>query len=254
MDQNIPDSIDFHINNNSKKKDYDCLVSVSEKLDSEEFKPIQKDCKLFKYILYTTKIEIKFNNFINLIYNTSLCEIGFWILGFLLFLASPKDLYLIWVLIVHLGKGILGLILLGIIPKTYELLENVIEDPNFKEDMIIEQIQNEIKESFFNKWESNKSTFLVYAIFLVICFILDIIIFLVQLFKFGNDEWILMQTCILVFILIFIISDVIYVLWFITLNFSLSQEMINPVKNAIFGSVKDLKNYALNKLKRNNQE
>ena len=56
---------------------------------SQEFHPIQKNGKLFKFILYTTKVEIKFNSLIRLIYNTSILEIALWILGFTLFIASP---------------------------------------------------------------------------------------------------------------------------------------------------------------------
>ena len=43
-----------------------------------------------------------------------------WVLGFLLFIASPKDMYLIWFLVVHIAKGAIGLILLNNMPKTYE--------------------------------------------------------------------------------------------------------------------------------------
>lgn len=231
------------------KKEDESLVSSSVVPNDEEFKPIQKDTRLFKYILYTTKIEIKFNNFINLIYNSSMCEIGFWIVGFLLFIASPSNMYLIWVLIVHLAKGILGIILLNKIPKTYEILENVASNPNYQEDKLIELIQTQIKESFLTRWDAHKAKFLVYVILTIICIILDFIIFIVQAVKFGKDEWILMQTCILLIILIFFITDTVYFLWFFTLKFSMPEDLIKPLKNALFGSAKDLRILAFTKLK-----
>ena len=127
---------------------------------SQEFHPIQKNGKLFKFILYTTTVEIKFNSLIRLIYNTSILEIALWILGFTLFVASPRDMYLIWFLIVHIAKGILGMLLLNKMPKTYEILENVAQNPNFDENKIIDLIEMEIKDSFLNKWEQNKKLFL----------------------------------------------------------------------------------------------
>ena len=93
-------------------------ISLISDAVSQDFQPIQKDGKLFKFILYTTKVEIKFNSLIRLIYNTSILEIALWVLGFTLFVASPKDMYLIWILIVHIAKGILGMILLRRMPKS----------------------------------------------------------------------------------------------------------------------------------------
>ena len=80
----------------------------------------------------------------------------------------------------------------------------------------------------------------------------DIIIFIVQIAAFGKDEWILMQTCMLFIILVFIISDVIYFLWLFTLRFSLPQEIYDPVKKAILGSVADLKALIFSKFKKQN--
>lgn len=243
---------DYNVNigslNNIKKEEDSLIPSEPE----EEYVPIQKNSELFKYILYTTKIENKFNSFINLLYNTSICEIGFWIMGFFLFIASPSNLYLIWVLIVHPFKGILGLVLLTAMPKTYDIIENVGQNPNFSQNKIVELIKTQIKESFIANWEINKNKFFIYVIFTAVCIVIDFIICLVQVFKFGNkDEWILRQTCILVIILVFIISDFVYFLWFFTLSFSLPKEMIDPVKSAFLGSVTELKTYAISKIKRN---
>ena len=215
-------------------------ISLISDAVTQDFQPIQKDAKLFKFILYTTKVEIKFNSLIRLIFNTSIFEINLWVLGFLLFIASTKDMYLIWVLIVHPGKGALGIILLNNMPKTYEIIEEVAKNPHFDESKIIELIEKEIKDSFLTKWELNKSKFFLYLLSTIICLVIDLIIFLVQIFAFGKDEWILMQTCMIFTILLFIITDVIYFLWFFTLQFTFPAEIMNPIKKAIFGSIGDL--------------
>ena len=215
-------------------------ISLISEAVKEDFEPIQKDGKLFKFILYTTKVEIKFNSLIRLIYNTSIFEMALWVLGFLLFIASPKDMYLIWILIVHIAKGAMGLILLNKMPKTYEILENVAKNPNFEESRIIELIEKQIKDYFIEKWGENKSKFFIYLISTIACLVIDLIIFIAQITAFGKNEWLLMQTCMLFTILVFIISDTIYFLWFFTLQFTFPPEIMIPIKKAIFGSISDL--------------
>jgi hypothetical protein len=215
-------------------------MSLISEAVSYDFEPIQKDGKLFKFILYTTKVEIKFNSLIRLIYNTSIFEMAMWVLGFLLFIASPKDMYLIWFLVVHIAKGAIGLILLNKMPKTYEILENVAKNPNFDESKIIELIEKEIKDFFIIKWGESKNKFFLYLVSTIACLVIDLIIFIAQVSAFGKDEWLLMQTCMLFTILVFIITDVIYFLWFFTLQFTFPPEIMNPIKKAIFGSIEDL--------------
>ncbi len=215
-------------------------MSLISEAVSYDFEPIQKDGKLFKFILYTTKVEIKFNSLIRLIYNTSIFEMAMWVLGFLLFIASPKDMYLIWFLIVHVAKGAIGLILLNKMPKTYEILENVAKNPNFEESKIIELIEKEIKDFFIIKWGESKNKFFLYLVSTIACLVIDLIIFIAQVSAFGKEEWLLMQTCMLFTILVFIITDVIYFLWTITLQFTFPPEIMNPIKKAIFGSIGDL--------------
>ena len=219
---------------------------ISEAVTNEDIEPIQKDGKLFKFILYTTKVEIKFNSLIKLIYNTSIMEIALWILGFLLYLASPKDIYLILFLLVHMFKGVAGIIILNKMPKTYEILEKVAENPNFDEKKIIDLLKKKTNDSFVEKWEDNKNMFYTYMIFNIIC--IDSIIFIAQTVSFGKEEWLLIQTCMLFTMAIFIISDVIYFLWAFTLNFTFTPKIFNPIKKEVFGKMGDLKDLVQQKL------
>ena len=226
-------------------------ISLISESTVDEYVPIQKNTKLFKFILFTSKVEIKFNSLIRLIYYTSLFELGLWFVGFLLFVASPKDMYLIWFLIIHIIKGVLGLKLLYNMPRTYEIMESVAKNPNFEEEKIIELIQNKINEVFLQKWENNKNKFFGYLVCTIVSVIIDMIIFIAQVAGFGKDEWILMQTCILTIIVVFIVSDVIYFLWFITLQFTFPEEILQPIQKAIFGSVSSLRTFAMNYIRRN---
>ena len=79
-------------------------ISLISESTVDEYVPIQKNTKLFKFILFTSKVEIKFNSLIRLIYYTSLFELVLWFVVFLLFILSTKDMYLFCFLLVYFIK------------------------------------------------------------------------------------------------------------------------------------------------------
>ena len=117
---------------------------------------------------------------------------------------APGDLYLIWVLIVHLGKGILGIVVLNRLPKTYEIIENLSKNPNFDESKIMDMINTQIRETFIERWNQNKRVFLYYLIATLLSLLIDIVIFIVEIFVFGNRDSFIMQTSLLTITFVFI--------------------------------------------------
>jgi hypothetical protein len=192
--------IDLEGLDNTKKDEGKRMLSFS----MDDYQPIQKNSRLFKFILYTSKVEIKSNSLMKLIYNTSLFEIFLWIIGFLMFMVIPSKLYLIWVLISHLFKGILGLILLNQLPKTWEILENIAKNPNFEEDKIMDLIQTQIKETFLERWTVNRRKLLMYLIATIVSLVVDLVIFIVQICLFGNPDYFLMEASFLTIVFVFI--------------------------------------------------
>ena len=110
-------------------------------------------------------------------------------------------------------------------------------------------IQAQIKETFIKKWTEKKKYFFLYLVFTIVCVIIDFIILIIQLAVFKSNSWNLMNTCMIFVILVFIISDVVYFLWFFTLEFSLPAEIIDPIKKALFGTVTDLKALVFSKFR-----
>lgn len=169
-----------------------------------EYAPIHKNAKLLKFILYTTKLEIKSNSLIKMIFTTSLLEFCLWIVGFMLFLSSPSTMYLIMVLFIHPLKAIAGFILLNNIPKTYEIIENVSRNPNFKEEEIMNLIKEQTKEMFMQRWTDKKKSLMFYFIITIIALIFDVVIFIIQIVLFGNLSLLLMESTMLFIIMIFL--------------------------------------------------
>lgn len=185
---------DIDLGTFENKKDEDRCM-----LDSmyDDYVPIQKNSKLFKFLLYTTKVEIKSNSLIKMIYNTSLYEMGIWIVGLLLFIASPSQLFYVWFLILHVPRSVLGFVLLSNMPKTFEIIENVAKNPNFEEDKIITMLQAQIRESFIVRWTDNRMKFLIYLISTLVCTLIDLIMLIVMIAIFGNNNYVLLEICML---------------------------------------------------------
>jgi hypothetical protein len=185
---------------NSKKDENKNMLSYIE----EEYVPIQKNTKLFKFILYSSKLEIKVNSLVKLIYTTSLLEIFLWIVGFLLFIEAPGEFYLIWVLAIHIAKGVLGLYLLNKMPKTYEIIENLSKTNNLDESKLMDLIITQVRETFVNRWNQNKKIFLLYLISTLLSLLVDVIIFITQVALFGNRHKFIMETILLTITFVFI--------------------------------------------------
>lgn len=188
----VDHNIDLGTFENKKDEDRNMLDSMFD-----DYVPIQKNSKLFKFLLYTTKVEIKSNSLIKMIYNTSLYEMGIWIVGLLLFIASPSQLFYVWFLILHVPRSVLGFVLLSNMPKTFEIIENVAKNPNFEEDKIITMLQAQIRESFIVRWTDNRMKFLIYLISTLVCTLIDLIMLIVMIAIFGNNNYVLLEICML---------------------------------------------------------
>jgi len=195
------------INNFSARKANSAFMDRS----IDGYRPIQHNTKLLKFILYTTKVEIKSNSFMRMIYGTSILEFLLWFVLFLLFISSPSTYYLVWVLTFHVGRGILGLVLIGNFPKTYEILDNLSKNPNFEEEKILEMVQEQLQETFSNRFAENKTKLIIYLAFSCICLIIDFIIFWVQMFM-KKENYALMQISFMFIISVFL-SKVYYLLF-----------------------------------------
>ena len=208
---------------------------------SEEGFKFQNDSSLFKFILYTSKVEIKSNSFMKMVFTSSMIEISFWWIGFLLFLSKPSSWYLNFILIVHFFKGVLGLLLLNELPKTYEIIEKLYENPDFKEEMIMDLIKSNLKDCFLEKFSKNKNKLFLYFTLSIISLLIDSILFFLQVFLFGKTNKFLLQISLMFIISIYIVSDAVYLLWFVTIRFTFPKEMNTTINLALIGYLIDYK-------------
>lgn len=183
---NIMDVRDIELNLDDTKKQEDKNM-LGNSCNEDEFRPIQRNEKLFKFILNSTKIEMKENSLINMIYLISISEIGLWVICLLLFFYSPASFFLSWVLTIHLAKGIFGLIVLHYMPKTYEVIEKISAQPDFDENTIVDVIYFELKTFYTRLWTENKIKMFTYFILTIIAMAIDISCLIYHIVKSKNN-------------------------------------------------------------------
>lgn len=182
---------------------------LNQSLNSlDEYKPIQKNGKLLKFILYTTKVEIKSNNFMKMVFSSSILELMLWTISLLIFFAAPSDLWFTWILIPHVGRGILGIILINNFPKTYEILDNLAKNPDFEEEKIMDMVQQNLRDTFSERFAENRTKLVIYLAFTCVCLIIDFVLFWVQVFVNMNAHGLLKIS--LLFIIIVLLGKIFF--------------------------------------------
>ena len=81
-------------------------------------------------------------------YWSSGVEISMFILGFILFLGSPSNMGFIWLHVGHLARGLIGFIILGRLPKSHDVVDELdIPETNDGSHYTIESITALVKSS-----------------------------------------------------------------------------------------------------------
>lgn len=222
----------------------------------EDFQPVQKNEKMFKFILFSTKLEMKYNSLISMIYTNCVTDFLLWVICIILFIFSPENFFLAWILTIHLAKGVIGMLVLQKIPLTYEVIEKLSKQPDLDESNLNDTIYSELKNFFMARWAENKCYLLTYFILNILSIVIDLICVIVHLVRFpdaNEREYQAVMTLVnflflcklryyilLYFIYFLIVFDLVYFLWLVTLKFTLPEYITSPIKSAILGMVNDM--------------
>jgi len=88
------------------------------------------------------KAELALSQFILMLVWTSLSEILIWIGLFCTFCAAPMHTGIIWLQIVHMPRGVLGMILAFKFPRSHEVLESIpLDKRGYSFDTLMEQVK-----------------------------------------------------------------------------------------------------------------
>lgn len=192
----------------------------------------------------TYKSEMILYQLHSIIFYTSLVEICVFIALTVLFFADPDRLGSVWLTILHLPRGVIGLLVLGKLPKSHDIVEALDFSKLPHSQVSIESLYDTVKFSisvqFMNLGEKGKTILTLYSVFTALCYLMDGVCFIVAYNGFsvpGNEH---SELLLLVATLLNFTIDVYYFVWVLNLKSKLPPKIGSFVSDAILGYTKKL--------------
>lgn len=208
---------------------------------------------VLKKALKSADVYIKFERileeFNGMIYYNSVIEIITWIVGLICFFSYPSQMGWIWLHMLHIPRGVLGIyMVLKKTPKTYDLIENI---SDFQKDQLeehwgFEKMSKHVRENFkkhiVNVLKGARTFYVTYFALSWINFALDCIGMLVQLIRFGSDGDEYSDLFMLAANIIFMYTFLSYAIWTFTFSFRLAPAYRKEAMKAAMGLTDGLVN------------
>jgi len=160
------------------------------------------------------KAELALSSFLTMLLWTSFSEIFLWIGLFITFCARAMNMGIMWLQIVHMPRGVIGLILAFKFPKSHEILEAVPLDKRaYSFDALKEQLKFSTTVQIVQNGEDNRKFMLMYSGATLICFLTDLLLFAVQYRWYSENTsdfsnlWMMMVT------MAYFFFDLMYLVW-----------------------------------------
>jgi len=225
--------------------------SNQPKLIDSKYSLLQNSSKLAKIFSFLNIVECKLNSYMRLVYSTSLYEIVLFCISIFLYVSlppTPISLFYFLIVVFHLVKGLIGLVLLNSLPKTYQICEHYTWEMSHtklsddKKDLV-ESIKNSGKEVMVSGLLNSKCWITSYFVLNIIGIVLDFIIFWLFFYSNSSTQIYLLESSIFLMIIVLFFGGLIYFFWFITIKFSFSTEVSDMIKQTLTGSSKLLEEY-----------
>jgi hypothetical protein len=167
--------------------------------------------EFWKFLMYSTKAEIHINSFLSLLFWVSILEIFMYIIGFALFISSPKTYGIFWLFTPHVVRAILGLIILRKVPHSH----TVIEELKDCSDDSITDIENHILSTYKNLLSNSESSLrpllIIYFVFTIIDIIVDNIGFIILQVEWADKSRGLQNFVLLSMVIIFFCKNIVII-------------------------------------------
>ena len=172
-------------------------------------------------------------------------DVILWVFLLFAFFAVPKGLWGVWFLIGHPLRGVLGQILLKFLPKTHEIVEDIDLSEISHQEMSVEKLTEKIKFDlsiqFMNKSQESKNWQLMYSIATGLIYVFDVLTFCIAFYQFqgqpGREH---ADVIMLIMTLTFLVIDVYYFTWVLSLKGKLPPDMACFVSDAVLGYTKKM--------------
>ena len=246
-DQNNDDINDNAYNNNiNNNNNFNNNYSTNSETDirriyEENKRQNKRKIDTSEFLSFSLKVELLFQTLQSYLYWISTAEFVIFLVLFFMYCSSPKKLSKIWWYIFHFFRGIIGLIIIFYLPKTYQIIDNLREIPD-----ILDKLKSDLIKSFFDLLQPQKKRLkmllMCYFSLTMLCTVIDIMMFCV----FSPDIGIVENGKPFFFMLlssiIFIYTDFIYFSFFSSFKFYFNKKQHDDIQRAtIIGFFDQLK-------------
>eukprot|EP00351_Strombidinopsis_sp_SopsisLIS2011_P006163 CAMPEP_0116880330 /NCGR_PEP_ID=MMETSP0463-20121206/12235_1 /TAXON_ID=181622 /ORGANISM="Strombidinopsis sp, Strain SopsisLIS2011" /LENGTH=132 /DNA_ID=CAMNT_0004530753 /DNA_START=294 /DNA_END=692 /DNA_ORIENTATION=- len=131
------------------------MAKVSGSLLARAYIPAPAQIKeCMKYLDFGIKLEILLYEISSCMYWVSLSEFGLFLFGLFLFFADAGEMGAFWIHILHLVRGVVGLVIVKKLPTSHQIAESI-EMPGNNEtkltfDKIVDYIMKAFRQSLTN--------------------------------------------------------------------------------------------------------
>jgi hypothetical protein len=171
-------------------------------------------------------------------------EIFVWIISIVVHFNGTGDYPLVWLHLVHVIRGLLGIVISSKLPKSYELVEQIdVNDPVMENKIFNDVIRDTVKQNILPRLQDLKGYLLAYFALTFCNFMIDIVDFLYIISNLTSSSSRQLDTIVfLVLVFVYLVIDLSYVFWTNSLKYSYSPDMLSPINEAFSGVVQKLKN------------
>jgi hypothetical protein len=144
--------------------------------------------QFYKFLFYSIKIEIKINEFVDLVRFANQSEISLWILSLVLYSHSPKEYsnVFIWIHLIHVIRGLIGFLIMLKLPRSYEIVEAMrnVPEKDLEKKLFNDIARNVVKTQVVDKLQTMKNPLIFYFFLTFVNFLFDLIDFCYTLTHF----------------------------------------------------------------------
>ena len=177
--------VDINIDNDKYEN-----ISPSERKIYEKNKDLNKQrIGFFTFLMNSAKGEIAFDGFQKILFWNGIFDIFLFFICFCLFCSKASQFWRNIFFVGHAVRGVVSMLILKYLPTSSTVIQNLDNFENESLQEIHNKIYEEYKKLLIQNERKIRPSMYAYWIITVIDFLIDIIIFFVLLYEWGDKEY-----------------------------------------------------------------
>ena len=177
--------VDINIDNDKYEN-----ISPSERKIYEKNKELNKQrIGFFTFLMNSAKGEIAFDGFQKILFWNGIFDIFLFFICFCLFCSKASQFWRNIFFVGHAVRGVVSMLILKYLPTSSTIIQNLDNFENESLQEIHNKIYEEYKKLLIQNERKIRPSMYAYWIITVIDFLIDIIIFFVLLYEWGDKEY-----------------------------------------------------------------